>query len=1703
MTWEEIKSEISIGTILDLRTKYKDLKSKNIGLDFYDFDAILPFKEIANEYELRFALFNSIKKDETISLVLIEINEEKKQLIFSTKIFRNALDDILSFTKCKLIVENNRNTHLKIDSKFLKQNRNILDRLRGDLSSNELTFLYELIQNAVDHANRNFNNNVSITFEVFNNYLLVKHNGALFTENNFESITGILYGEQTQEGEKSRIGYKGIGFKSVFRFTDNAYIRSGNFSFRFSKEESGSDKPWEVLPLFQIEKDMVEKIPQFDFFNSPVAFAFEFNNEKNKLDVIKYLNQLSENPYLLIFLENLNQLKIKAPGIDYIDKGVKYTIRPLNLNFRKELISESNFDSIKLFLNNTSHSQWLIYTKNDIIITNQEVITELLDESVTAVPAKMRNFRSPRITIALPNHSLDMNIINLFTYLPLSNAKFKLPFLVNADFIPDLDRTDIIHNLKYNEEVLRWVAVALKELSQVLVNKNGLSDLNSLIPDLSLSYPIAAEYIVNKFLDFIPEITLTIQGQDITLSKIIIDKTGFLLNFGKSVFSEVIDNNIVPLNNLTACEKIEKLLEKTNPNAVFNFSKLKKKVSTGDLNFWLKEVSNNYKFIKYLNSNSYLDVLKDESIFLAEDGNLYQGHELYINLDIDSDSLRWLNYNKVLHHSITSELNDISLPLNKYDPILFINEVICKEQKQNIIDGLKTTKISFNEFYTYLSKYINSHLFPITEIKEFPLNTNQGILPNWKSPLYFITNSLNILLLNNSLPPNTIYTIDDSSNCAFEKGFKDLAIMLGVISFTELEPYNFIQSNIVANKESISKFYFSEPNINIESNASLWSFISTSFENLSPVQITSLKPILRSLPILSKNNEFREVNSLYLSSEYTDNDSLEKLTEKFPSADIEFISSNYLQFSYIDKTKVKKLFKQLDAKDETIEFLQHTLLPNLNKMADELFIPLTRLIYENRESEHIVSAVINNVNFKLKTKEGNFKTIKECFIGEPYIDDTKISESLNFVPLINQISKDYSENQLDAWRRFFIEKLNITPLQSETEILNLKLKFLSENSHLLKNKEKSIELYNELYFLFKSEKLSLTVSNLNFIKNIPLLCKSDEISFMMPNMLHFSSIYKPVFDLESIFGIACGVSFLSDLYKFEDNNQIIIFFEQLGVTQLFEQSRHNAILQKVPTSDGLMKPANQLFKYEFKKVVGSANVSFKDLSIFVHNGKTLEDYFNFIPRLTVSSILVYILKNTPDKREFKELMVEFLKIYNTTNLNDRNLLNAFILKGKLLSTAKTYTPISSLYSIDESIRSGIKENEYLIDHLFNKIEYENRKRYLKLFNIKILGIDDFNPHFESELIEYEFTNRVKERLVFLAFDSDSEKYLEIENEFKEKFNEWKIKKCSKISLKFPELNSKIIKEDNRNFILSNSKTIYYIGNWTEQRNYLLVQWLMDNILNIQKQLQFIQDILLNNTTDIIVDFESKGRFIPDELKRRFNFIQTPITTVKSQNLIDEISINNNTKKDDRKAEISNKEEVSKDDIEKLDSNSNFLEDVKDFIAELEDSEWSDFIPELKSLLELSITQPREKQKLFNLIAKLKLAKEKNILLEIADKDYNHLENGDEKYFVHSARGAFAYIHPNEILKMRNDGYKMALDFSTKSRIKIYSTAEEILSLNTNHLLAYQKEKTIDELFSFCEANRDANKHLLIIDKDNSGEKSKALLKLLNNEDDYR
>lgn len=1614
MTWEELITKISIGSIFDLKTKYKDFKAKNIGLDFYGFDAVLPLKEISNNYDLSFSLFNTLKKGEIISLVLINIDETNRKLTFSTKVFRNALDDILSFTKCKYLVENNRNTHLRIDSKFLKQNRNILDRLRGDLSSNELTFLYELIQNAVDHPNRNFNNNVSINFEVFNNYLLVNHNGALFTENNFESITGILYGEQIQEGERNRIGYKGIGFKSVFRFTDNAYIRSGNFSFRFSKAESGGDKPWEVLPLFQLEKDMVDKIPQFDFFNAPVAFAFEFNSEQSKNYVIKYLNQLSENPYLLIFLENLIQLKIKAPSLTFTENNVSRSFQALEVTFIKEKTIKDEFDSINLFVNHSSHSEWLIYTKNDVVISDVEVINELLDESVTSVPAKMRHFRTPRITIALPIKPLKDDIINLFTYLPLSNSKFKLPFLVNADFIPDLDRTDIIHNLKYNNEVLKFVAITLQEFSQKLAINNQFEYLNTLLPEFNIEYQSSGNVIVNNLLDYLPHTKIEFNGHHLSISNIAIDKSGFVSSFGFESYNTLIDSDNVPLSIISEHERISKLIEKINPAGVFDFHKLKEKVRSDSFKEWLKNPINNSQFLKYLSQSKHLDVFSDEFIFLGQDGDLYSGPDLFINFGSDELDIEWLSFEKVLHRDVLASIKDIQIPLPKYEPISFINEIICKEKKVEIITGLTNGSIPFDDFYSYLSKYAANPLFPASEIKSFPVKRSQAIFPSWSGTIYFNTSSLSSLLSANALPDGLFHLIED--NWSSNSNLKLLGEKLGVNTYSDSEPFGFIQTIIAANNVSISRFYLSQTNISINSNATFWSFILSAYKNLSDTQKETISATIKTLPVLSKKGSFKELHTLYLPSEFTDNDALETLSLQFPNSNIDFVSADYLKHPSIEKTEIRTLFKKLDAKTDTKDFLQHTLIPNLHQISSDLLVPLARLLYENRESDPIINAVIGNSHFKLKTKEGTYKPINECYVGSPYIEESKVPNPIIAVPVVNQISADYSHNQLDAWQRFFSERLKVKELINEAEIISLKLKHIADNVQQWQNADISVSLLRDIYHLYKSGRLALSSTNLSYIKRIPLLCKGDNKSnFHTPNAIHFSSAFKPTFDFEKIFGIECGVPFLSELYRFEDATELIQFFENIGVAQYYEQNRHNVICQNIPSADGQKKPASQLFKYEFKKYVGPSNVAFEDLSKFTHNGRTLEDLFGFKSKLDVDSILKYITANEPEKKELKKLISLLLDIYNSFNSNDRNHINTYKVSGKLLSTAKSYHIVSELHSIDESIRSGIRENEFLIEPLFSKQEQDLRKKYYNLFGIKTLGIEDFNPHFEGSYNDYEFSNRVKERFVFFAFDVDDEKYLEFENEFKEKFKDWTIKKCSKISMKYPANDSKIIKEDNRNFILSKEKTIYYIGNWDEQRNFLLALWLNDNILNNRKQLQFVQDILLNTPSDIIADFENKGRALPDEIKQRFKIPQPTQQEAKTPVATQTVATTDNPEaKESTKESFENPfKDITPDD-------ESFIKGIIKGDFELNEKLDANTTAKIKTLIAI---------------------KGQYIAAQISDEG-RFLKAGSDEIIVRSAQNGLLYLDVYHWKRLSESN--VSLSIYTKNQIQIFKTQEDLI-----------------------------------------------------------
>jgi hypothetical protein len=305
-------------------------------------------------------------------------------------------------------------------------------------------------------------------------------------------------------------------------------------------------------------------------------------------------------------------------------------------------------------------------------------------------------------------------------------------------------------------------------------------------------------------------------------------------------------------------------------------------------------------------------------------------------------------------------------------------------------------------------------------------------------------------------------------------------------------------------------------------------------------------------------------------------------------------------------------------------------------------------------------------------------------------------------------------------------------------------------------------------------------------------------------------------------------------------------------------------------------------------------------------------------------------------------------------------------------------------------------------------------------------------------------------------------------------------------------------EAQQNFLIS--------GNWKSPNVVLNISYVLSKLLSAVRLEKEIM-MMLNMDDHLIVEYlisigieieEYKKSKIAQDVSKFIQELENKSIVKSNPSVFPTLgNISNAIQKIGTICE-SNNEEIKKED--------SFIKEVEDFIVnELEGSEWSQHIVELKEILQLDIAPSEQKKRVYNLLAKLKLAKHSNIQFENVnenDRQFNYLEGNGEKYIVHSARGSFAYIAPIEILKMREEGYMMALDFGNKTPIKIYHEAEEILRLNTNHLLLYQNNKTTEELFAFCENNQTANKRLLIIDKNHASYKSKELLKLMIPDDEY-
>ena len=126
----------------------------------------------------------------------------------------------------------------------------VLDLL-GQLYSDRTHFIFELIQNAEDAGAR------ELAFELFDDRLEVRHDGRPFTDADVRGICGV--GNSAKAGDLTAIGRFGIGFKSVYAYTQTPSVHSPGEHFRIESYVrpvaiAPAGAPGETLFIFPFDR---------------------------------------------------------------------------------------------------------------------------------------------------------------------------------------------------------------------------------------------------------------------------------------------------------------------------------------------------------------------------------------------------------------------------------------------------------------------------------------------------------------------------------------------------------------------------------------------------------------------------------------------------------------------------------------------------------------------------------------------------------------------------------------------------------------------------------------------------------------------------------------------------------------------------------------------------------------------------------------------------------------------------------------------------------------------------------------------------------------------------------------------------------------------------------------------------------------------------------------------------------------------------------------------------------------------------------------------------------------------------------------------------------------------------------------------------------------------------------------------------------
>lgn len=390
-----------------------------------------------------------------------------------------------------------------------------IKKLLTDLYPENAHFIFEILQNAEDkHAS-------TVSFTLSDRSLVVEHDGTqLFTPTDVDAITSI--GKSPKRNDETKIGKFGVGFKSVFAYTNTPEVHSGEYHFK-------------IRDLVVPDTDGVDQAMLSNF----TRFIFEFNNPAKPRtqaceEIRRGLLELADAT--LLFLTNIRTVRYSLPN------GAAGSVERIRDDDGRITIQT------KRPMGNAS-STWLRFDKSIDLIDEED--GRRTKNCVIALAYKLERrdgSSKQRTRHAKAVDSADWKIVPVETgqvsiYFPAVKEDSRLRFCVHAPFASTVAR-DSVRDCLGNSS-LRDQLVTLATDSLVAIRDKGLLTI-----DFLAVLPLKEDDLPLFYQPFLTELRAAFQKRRLTPTLSGHHKRSLTLRKGTKEITELLsDHDLASLTN--------------------------------------------------------------------------------------------------------------------------------------------------------------------------------------------------------------------------------------------------------------------------------------------------------------------------------------------------------------------------------------------------------------------------------------------------------------------------------------------------------------------------------------------------------------------------------------------------------------------------------------------------------------------------------------------------------------------------------------------------------------------------------------------------------------------------------------------------------------------------------------------------------------------------------------------------------------------------------------------------------------------------------------------------------------------------------------------------------------------------------------------------------------------------------------------------